>query len=107
MLDKQVDSLDYLYKLMFMTIMNAESFTREMQEQKIEPKHYEIEKQRAKMHCNFKLRLLQSCIRVNDWETADDIFNGIYEGKLDLSWSQPLLKAVFHALDWCVHPLFK
>ena len=44
LLDKQVESLDYLYKLMFMTIMNAESFTREMQEQQIEPKHIEIEK---------------------------------------------------------------
>ena len=59
------------------------------------------------MHCNFKIRLLQSCVRVNDWETADEIVNGIYEGKLDFSWSQPLLKAIFNALDWCVHSLFK
>ncbi len=59
------------------------------------------------MHCNFKVRLLQSCVRVNDWETADLIVNGIYDGKFDLTWSQPLLKAIHNALDWCVSKCYK
>ena len=105
--EKQVKSLEYLYDLNFKTITNADGFTKEMQEQQIEPKHIEIENQRAKMHCNFKMRLLQSCINVNDWETADEIVNGIYDGKLDLTWSQPLLKAIFLALDWCVSNLYR
>ena len=77
-----------------------------MQEAKIDQKHIVIENNRAKMHCNFKVRLLQSCIRVNDWETTDLIVNGIYDGKFDLTWSQPLLKAIFNALDWCVSKIF-
>ena len=87
--------------------MVPESFAREMKEQQIDQKHINIEKRRAKMHCNFKIRLLQSCINVNDWETADEIVNGIYDGKLDLTWSQPLLKSIFNALDWQIHHLYK
>ena len=107
LLEKQVKSLDYLYQLMFKTIMNADSFNASMKEDQIEQKHVDIEKRRAKMHCNFKIRLLQSCIQVNDWETADEIVNGLYDGKLDLTWSQPLLKAIFRALDWCVSNIYR
>ena len=87
LLEKQNKSLDYLYGFLFKSIMNAEGFEKEMREQMVEPRHIELEQKRAKMHCNFKIRLLQSCIRVNDWATADDIINGIYDGKFDLSWS--------------------
>ena len=44
---------------------------------------------------------------MNDWVTADEIANGIYEGKLDLSWSLPLIQAMTKALDWCVSPIYK
>ena len=104
--DQQIKSLDYLYQLLFKTIMNTEQFERDMQEAKIDQKHILIENKRAKMHCNFKVRLLQSCVRVNDWETTDLIVNGIYDGKFDLTWSQPLLNAIFNALDWCVSKVF-
>ena len=53
----------------------------------IESKAIDIERKRSKMHCNFKIRLLQSCVRVNDWDTTDEIVNGIYDGKLDLTFS--------------------
>ena len=59
------------------------------------------------MHCNFKIRLLQSCVRVNDWDATDEIVNGIYDGKLDLTWSQPVLTAMLRALDWCISKLHK
>ena len=59
------------------------------------------------MHCNFKIRLLQSCVNVNDWETADEIVNGIYDGKLDFTWSQPLLKSCIIALDWLLYNLYR
>ena len=59
------------------------------------------------MHCNFKIRLLQSCINVNDWVSVDEIVNGIYDGKLDLTWSRPVLNAIFKALDWCISKLYK
>ena len=78
-----------------------------MAEKKILDKHANIEAKRAKMHFNFKIRLLQSCINVNDWVTADEIVNGIYEGKLDLTWSRPVLNAIFKALDWCISKLYK
>lgn len=74
---------------------------------KIEDKHVELETRRAKMHCNFKLRLLQSCVNVNDWEAADEIANGIYDGKLDFTWSRPILDAIFKATDWCIANLYK
>lgn len=103
----QVKGLDYLYQLMFKTIMNAEKFEQEMKELKIEEKHVQLETRRAKMHCNFKLRLLQSCVNVNDWEGADEIANGIYDGKLDLTWSKPLLDAIFKGLDWCIASVYR
>jgi len=78
-----------------------------MAEKKILDKHANIEAKRAKMHLNFKIRLLQSCINVNDWVTADEIVNGIYDGKLDLTWSRPVLNAIFKALDWCISKLYK
>ena len=103
----QATSLDYQYQLMFKTIMNAEKFEQEMKELKIEEQHIEIEQKRAKMHQNFKIRLLQSFANVNDWESADELANGIYDGKLDFTWSAPLLDAIGKALDWCIAPIHR
>ena len=74
---------------------------------KIDEKHAEIEKKRMSAHHNFKLRLLKSCIDVNDWETADEIINGIYEGRLDLAISQPLLDSIFRALNWFLDSMYR
>jgi hypothetical protein len=59
------------------------------------------------MHQNFKLRLLQSCVDVNDWDTADEICNTIYGGKLDLTLSKDVLQSAFNAIKWLVEPLYK
>ena len=77
-----------------------------MDEKEIEHGHAEIERLRTKMAQNFKLRLLQGCIKVNDWETADDIVNGIYDGRLDLTLSMPLLKTITEALSWFLAKLY-
>ena len=51
------------------------------------------------------MRLLQSAIEMNDWTTADDIVHGIYDGRLDLTLSQPLLKTMFKALNWLIEKM--
>ena len=86
--------------------MNADTLIKQMEEMGIEPQHLKMKSMRAKMHCNFKVRLLQSSIRVNDWSSADEIVNGLYDGKFDFTWSRPLLSAIFKGLDWCVTKLF-
>ena len=48
------------------------------------------------------MQLLTSAIDVNDWETADNIVNGIYEGQLDLTLSSDLIKSMCQALEWCI-----
>ena len=77
-----------------------------MKKQQIDKKHDYIESLRAKMHLNFKIRLLQSVIEMNDWTTADDIVHGIYEGRLDLTLSQPLLDSMFKAMNWLIEKMY-
>ena len=77
-----------------------------MDENKIELGHLEIESLRSKMSQNFKLRSLQGCIKVNDWDTADDIVHGIYDGRLNLTLSMPLLETTSEALSWFVSKLY-
>ena len=44
---------------------------------------------------------------MNDWDSADEIFNGIYGGKLDLTFSNEILQSLFTAIKWFVDPLYK
>lgn len=53
------------------------------------------------------VRLMQACVDVNDWDTLDDIINGVYEGKFDLTMAPDLLKTCFKALNWMIEPLFR
>jgi hypothetical protein len=46
-------------------------------------------------------------VQANNWETLDEISNGIYEGKFDFTLSQPLIKQIFHALSWVIEPLYR
>ena len=39
---------------------------------------------------------------VNDWVTVDEIVHGIYDGKLDLTLSRPLLQSFFDAIEWLI-----
>ena len=99
--------MEYQYDVVFKTIMDQERFEQEAKKLKIDEKHAEIEKKRMISNQNFKLRLLKSCIDVNDWETADEIVNGIYDGRLDLAISQPLLDSISRALNWFLDQMYK
>ena len=43
---------------------------------------------------------------MNDWETADEICNGIYGGKLDLTLSKDILKSISTSIKLFVDPLY-
>jgi hypothetical protein len=103
---KQMDSLQYQYKMLFQTITDQKHLGLAMKELNIESNHEQIEQMRSKMPQNFKLRLLQGAVKVNDWDTADDIVHGIYDGRLDLTLSRPLLKTISEALNWLIAKLY-
>lgn len=46
-------------------------------------------------------------MQANNWETLDEISNGIYEGKFDFTLSQPLIKQIFHSMSWVIEPLYR
>jgi len=56
---------------------------------------------------NQVLRLMQACVDVNDWDTLDDIVNGVYEGKFDLTMAPDFLKTCFKALNWMIEHLYR
>lgn len=58
------------------------------------------------MAYNFRLFLIEACIRVNDWEMAETILGGVYEYRLDLTLNESLLKAFFDALHYFLEPLY-
>jgi len=93
--------------MLFKTIMNKESFEKEMKSKKAEQD--QIDEQRASISLtNFKLKLIESMVRVNDWVTLDLVLNGLYEGRLDLTISKDgILKQCFSALNWFIEPLFR
>jgi len=65
-----------------------------------------IDEKRRQMPNNFRLRLIKSCIDANNWTTVDEIL-ALYDYKLDLSISAPLLESLYNALDWVITPLYK
>mgnify|MGYP006950286105 CR=1 FL=1 len=50
---------------------------------------------------------MAACVEVGNWETLDDICNGIYEHKFDLTLNPPLLNSIFKTLNWMIEPLWK
>ena len=58
------------------------------------------------MGYNLKLWLLESFIRINDWEKAEEIYGGFYDYKLDLTLNRGLLYALFDVMHWFIDPLY-
>jgi len=58
------------------------------------------------MYYNLRLWLLESFVRINQWDLVDDILSGIYENRLDLTLHRPTLQAMYDALDWFINPLY-
>ena len=50
---------------------------------------------------------MTACVEVANWETLDDICNGIYESKFDLTLNQPCLNSIFKTLSWMIEPLWR
>lgn len=50
---------------------------------------------------------MQACVEVGNWETLDDICNGIYEQRFDLTLNPPLLDSIFKTLNWIIEPLYR
>jgi hypothetical protein len=58
------------------------------------------------MPFNFKLWLCECFIKINDWDSLEVIMEGLYEGRLDLTFHQGILKALIKAFHWFIDPLF-
>ena len=58
------------------------------------------------MYYNFRLWLLQSFVKINQWDLVSDVVSKIYGSRLDLTFHWPTLQAMFEALEWFVTPLF-
>ena len=56
---------------------------------------------------NSKLRLLESFVRLNEWNHVDTIIFNIYEGKLDLTLRSRLIEQMTAQLEWFIDPLFQ
>ena len=92
--------------MLFTTVTDRDKYETEVLKGKRADQD-KIDSLRSRFSHNFKLRLTKSCVDVNDWETVDLILNGIYEGKMDLTLSRPLLESIFNALSWMIEPLDK
>lgn len=70
--------LEYQYSMLFLDIMDEKEYDKKFKERKHEQE--QIDQTRISIPNNPRVRLLQACIEVNDWETPCLILNGIYEG---------------------------
>jgi vacuolar-type H+-ATPase subunit I/STV1 len=98
LLKKQKKLLEYQYGMMDKTITNRETFAKEEKSKTNEQK--EINEERQKLSSDCRLRLLKSCVEMNDWQTVDTIMNCLYDGQLDLTLSKATIYAMINALSW-------
>jgi len=59
------------------------------------------------MHYNFRLCLLESFVRINQWDMVEDIIGRIYKYRLDLTLHRSLLNAMMEAVYWFIEPLYE
>lgn len=57
------------------------------------------------MYYNLRLWLLESFVRINQWNMVEDIVGRLYQWKLDLTLHQPTIYAMHEALAWFIEPL--
>ena len=105
LLDRQSKSLEYQYGMLFKTIMNKEVFEQEFKAKALEQDR--VDQARLKCSSDAQVRLMQACVEVNYWAGLDDIVNGVFEGRFDLSMCSDVLKKCFNAIHWMVEPLFR
>jgi hypothetical protein len=59
------------------------------------------------MYYNLRLWLLESSVRVNQWNMVTDIFGRLYKWKLDLTLHKPTLIAIYDTLSWFIQPIYQ
>jgi hypothetical protein len=58
------------------------------------------------MYYNPRLWLVESFVRINQWDQVDDVLGRIYQYRYDLTLHRPLLQAMSDALSWHIEPLY-
>lgn len=76
LLSRQFKQMEYNYSMIFKSVTNKEAMEAEKKRRMEELNA--IQKERAEMPYNFKLWILESFVRINDWSKADEIAGGIY-----------------------------
>lgn len=59
------------------------------------------------MALNFKLWLLESFIRINDFTNAEVIYGCFYDHKLDLSLCKGLIDTLCEVFQWFLDPIYQ
>jgi hypothetical protein len=59
------------------------------------------------MYYNLRLWLLESYVRINQWDMVEEIIGRAWGYKYDLTIHRPVLNAMFEAIDWCIRPLYQ
>lgn len=103
LLKKQVTFINYQYNCLYESVTNKEaqeSFLKaKVQEQD------EIRSAREEMYFNLRLWLLESFVRINQWDMVDDVIGRAWGYRYDATIHRPVLIAMFEALEWCIRPL--
>ena len=84
--------------------MNKEAYEGTLKQKIIEQE--QLKSDRELMHYNFRLWLLESFVRINQWDLVEDVMGRIYGYKYDNTLHRPLLNAMFDALAWFIEPLY-
>ncbi|CDW79776.1 tho complex subunit 2-like [Stylonychia lemnae] len=104
LLNKQLKLAQFHYKSMYESIMDREAYEKTIKQRILEKE--EVEKLRSQMPLNFRLKLLESFVRINQWGLVDEIIGRFYDYKLDLTLSSSLLSAMFEQLLWFIEPIY-
>ena len=66
----------------------------------------EIRLARDEMHYNFRFWLLESFVRINQWDMVEDVIGRLYDYRLDLTMHKPVLQAMYEAIEWFITPMY-
>lgn len=87
-------------------VVGSAVLNKEAHEKKLLAEQTQIKKDRQVMYYNFRLWLLESFVRINQWDKVEEIFGRLYQWKLDLTLHRPTLVAMHEALHWLIEPLY-
>eukprot|EP00347_Sterkiella_histriomuscorum_P008986 403342964 len=100
LLSRQIKLAQIQYEKISRSSISREQNPLEIQELE------DVNRLRAQMHQNFRIRLLESFVKLNEWQEVDEIIGTIYDNKLDLTLSKDLLNSMMEQLEWFIEPLY-